>query len=316
MNVTLFLPLVLPAVAVPAVRSVATRIHPATASRLTACAAMLMATASTLALGLLALAGAASIPLVARIGGWSRPFLWHSGVIDPPLDIAAAIVLGGCAVAALAVVAHRILLLRRAHRAAPVAGGSTDLVVVVDDDRPLAHALPGRRGRIVVSRGMLRVLDAPERRALLAHERAHLTHFHHLLVSLVDVAAAAYPLLYPLRTVIRYQVERWADESAAESVGSRTVVASAVGRAALAQRDATATAGIALAAATGPVPRRVAALLAARPSARLYSLLTSAAGLCVLGAAVLLASSTLLTLDVADDLHHLLELAQASSGAR
>jgi len=46
---------------------------------------------------------------------------------------------------------------------------------------------------------MLRTLSADERRALLAHEAAHLTYRHHVYTQLTDVAAAANPLLRPLR---------------------------------------------------------------------------------------------------------------------
>lgn len=46
--------------------------------------------------------------------------------------------------------------------------------MVLDDPVPDAYALDGLLGRIVVSTAMLRALVADERRALLAHESAHL----------------------------------------------------------------------------------------------------------------------------------------------
>lgn len=61
-------------------------------------------------------------------------------------------------------------------------------------------------------------------------------------------------------------LERWADEEAAAHVGSRTVVARAVGRAALASVGASRPA--ALAATGGAVPQRVQALLAPPPARR------------------------------------------------
>ena len=98
---------------------------------------------------------------------------------------------------------------------------------------------------------------------------------HHLFVAVVDIFAAANPLLRPLRRVVRYTTERWADELAARAVGSRSVVARAVGKAALATEDATShdtvTSQIMMAAAAGEVPRRVAALLTARPTRRIVS---------------------------------------------
>ncbi|MEU0836662.1 M48 family metalloprotease [Streptomyces sp. NPDC005969] len=47
-------------------------------------------------------------------------------------------------------------------------------LAVVDDPVPTAFAVLDMPGRVVVSSGMLRLLDGPERQALLAHERAHL----------------------------------------------------------------------------------------------------------------------------------------------
>src|SRR5437764_56849 len=113
------------------------------------------------------------------------------------------------------------------------AGGVAELAVI-DAGAPSALAVPGRPGRIVVSSGMLRRLDAAQRRALLAHERAHLRHRHHLHQSATAVAAGLNPLLRPLQSAVRLSCERWADESAARA-SSRRTVAEALLRAAVAQ---------------------------------------------------------------------------------
>jgi Zn-dependent protease with chaperone function len=47
-------------------------------------------------------------------------------------------------------------------------------LAIVQDPAVHAYAVPGRYGRVVVSTGMLRTLSGPQRRALLAHEHAHL----------------------------------------------------------------------------------------------------------------------------------------------
>ncbi|NED76366.1 M48 family metalloprotease, partial [Streptomyces sp. SID9944] len=64
-------------------------------------------------------------------------------------------------------------------------------VVVLPDDTPYAYALPGGSGdpggsggsggpgRIVVTTALLTGLRPAERRALFAHERAHLAARHH-----------------------------------------------------------------------------------------------------------------------------------------
>ena len=148
---------------------------------------------------------------------------------------------------------------------------SVDGLALLPDNEPVAYALPGG---VVVSRGMLRALSADQRRALLAHERAHVSLRHHRFVLLVDLASAAQPLLWPLRDAVRYTVERWADEVAATAIGDRVLTARAVATAALAARHArlsVATLGV----SAGPVPQRVAALLTpARPRYRILALLT------------------------------------------
>ncbi len=147
-----------------------------------------------------------------------------------------------------------------------------DQLVVVDEPAAEAYAIPGLPGRIVISTGMLAALDPAEHEVLLAHERAHLRHHHHLFVAFTQLAAAANPLLRPLATTVSYTVERWADESSATCVGDRRRVAHTVGKAALAAQRTRARTRIPAAAlgllgrlapnGPGPVPRRVASLLA------------------------------------------------------
>ena len=73
----------------------------------------------------------------------------------------------------------------------------------------------GRPGRIVVSTGLLRRPDASERRALLAHERAHLAGGHDVHNTAAHLAAAASPLLGRLAAAVALACERRADETAA-----------------------------------------------------------------------------------------------------
>ncbi|MFJ2780554.1 MULTISPECIES: M48 family metalloprotease [unclassified Kitasatospora] len=193
-------------------------------------------------------------------------------------------------------------------------------LAVLDDECADAFALPGRLrrpgrpgepGRIVVTSGMLRALTAPERAALLAHERAHLAGRHHVFLALAEHAAAVHPALRPLRAPLGYHLERWADEVAAERVGDRTVTARAVGRAALAASRSPwpARPRLVPAAHSGPVPRRVAALLqptTAAPAARSGTGRRAAA----FALAACLALTTAAALDATADLHHTVEAAQ------
>ncbi|MBK6971201.1 MAG: M48 family metalloprotease [Candidatus Microthrix sp.] len=105
---------------------------------------------------------------------------------------------------------------------------------VAGSSEPVAFAVPGRPGRVVVSKGMLETLDSAERRVVYAHEHSHLRRHHHRFLHVADAAAAAVPLLEPLNRQVRFATERWADEDAVVEVGDRRLVARAVARAALA----------------------------------------------------------------------------------
>lgn len=206
-----------------------------------------------------------------------------SGVIAHEQDLTA--IAGKAAIPALILVAAlcgRTLwrnrrVARRARRA--LAGLPVTSVVVLPEAAPYAYALPGgRRDRVVVTSSLLAGLTSAERRALFAHERAHLTARHHRHLLAVRLAASANPFLGPLRTAVVYTAERWADEEAARSVGSRRVVARAIAKAALLSGGGPlpALAGFA---AVGAVPRRVVALLAPEPVARSLPSVFTAVGL-------------------------------------
>jgi Zn-dependent protease with chaperone function len=72
-------------------------------------------------------------------------------------------------------------------RCGPVPG-----MVLLEDDRPAVYCLPGRR-RIVFTTGALRRLDSRQLDAVLAHERAHLTGRHHLVIILAAALHRAFP---------------------------------------------------------------------------------------------------------------------------
>lgn len=185
--------------------------------------------------------------------------------------------------------------------------GPDEELVVLPSDEPTAYAVPGRPGRgghIVVSAGMLRCLDSDERRVLLAHERAHLARGHHRYVWVADLAAAAVPVLDPLRRRVRFAVERWADEDAARAVGDRDLVARAICRAALAQHDAAAVPALAM--SGDAVGERVAAMLRPPRTGRAPSAALGAVGLAL---ALGVASSSL-------QLHHVAILAEHVCGLR
>ncbi|CAM5253779.1 M56 family peptidase OS=Streptomyces alboniger OX=132473 GN=CP975_02115 PE=3 SV=1 [Streptomyces alboniger] len=266
MGVFVFLPLVLPLTAWPVARLAEQHLHPRTATRVLTTVAGVMAVCSTLCLALLMVVGTAQLPGNPLPDGWSDPEVRAAVPYDEFAGRAAIpALLAVCAVCARLLWRHARVR-RRARRALEGLPGTS--VAVLADEASYAYALPSRDGgRVVVSTGMLAELAAPERRALFAHERAHLTARHHRHLLVTQLAARANPFLGPLRTSVAFTTERWADESAARTVRDRRTVARAIGKAALVSRGVPAPTLAGLAAA-GPVPRRVAALLAPAPPAR------------------------------------------------
>ncbi|MER8013943.1 M56 family metallopeptidase [Streptomyces griseoluteus] len=274
MGVFVLLPLVLPLTAWPVARLAEQRLHPRAATWLLTVTACVLALCSTLCLTLLMVVGTAQLPGNPLPDAWSddevREAVPYDEVAGQAAIPALLAVLAGCS----RVLWRHLRVRRRAERS--LAGLPRRTVAVLPDPEPYAYALPGRdRGRVVVSTGMLDRLAARERRALFAHERAHLAGGHHRFLLLVQLAARANPFLRPLRTAVSYTVERWADEEAAGVVRSRRAVARAIGRAALVSRPHAVLAGFA---APGPVPRRVAALLGPAPVVRVWPSLFTAVG--------------------------------------
>jgi hypothetical protein len=253
MTVAVYLPLLLPLLVSLTARPVSERAGPGTAVRWLVAAAVLTAVASLWSLTMLALTLLDDLPPLSTLD--DRPELRLPEPVPGPVAL----------IAALALAAGAVLLARDRHRRGDTArrlraaGRPTDGLVVADWAAPLAVAVPGRPGHLLVTTGMLRELDTAERRAVLAHERAHLAHRHHRAVGWAAAAAAAVnPLLRPVRDAVTYLVERWADEDAAAAVADRGLVARAVARAALATVDGGPAA--ALGVHGGIIVRRVRAL--------------------------------------------------------
>ncbi|KQX88368.1 M56 family metallopeptidase [Streptomyces clavifer] len=282
MGVFVFLPLVLPLTAWPVARLAAHHLHPRTATWLLSAVAAVLAVCSTLCLALLVVVGTAQLPGNPLPDGWSDPEVREAVPYDEVAGKAAIPILVAVLAACVSAAWRHHRVRRDAERA--LTGLPDTPVAVLPDEAPYAYALPGPKGRIVVSTSLLSCLDSSERRALFAHERAHLAGRHHRFLLIVQLAARANPFLRPLRTAVAYTAERWADEDAAAAVGNRRVVARAIGRAALVSRGAP---GVTLAglAAPGPVPRRVAALLGPAPAARVWPPVFTAVGLAAWAAA-------------------------------
>ncbi|MEU1852201.1 M56 family metallopeptidase [Streptomyces sp. NPDC019990] len=301
MGVFVFLPLILPLTAWPVARLAEQHLHPRTATRLLTVMAVVLALCSTVCLGLVMVVGTAQLPGNPLPDGWSDPEVRAAVPYDEVVGKAAIPALCAVLVACGRTLWRHARVRRRAHRA--LAGLPDTEVAVLPDGVSYAYALPGdrrggttgrgrpglaargpRRDRVVVTTGLLSRLGPAERRALFAHERVHLAARHDRFLLAVQLAARANPFLRPLRTAVAYTAERWADEEAARAIGSRRTVARAIGAAALVSRG-TPVPTLAGLAAPGPVPRRVAALLAPAPAAHNWPPVSTSAGLAAWAAA-------------------------------
>ena len=314
-----YAPLLFPALVMPAARPLSERLEPRLATWLLTASAVVLAVASSAALGVLALAGLARLPVVAWAGRWSVATVRAGESVSVAEALVSGILLAVAACCALRALWRRVRAVAAAFFEAACMPGR-DQLVIVHGTAPEAYALPGLPGRVVVSTGMLDALDEPDRDVLLAHEQAHLAAHHYVFVAAAHLAAAANPLLRPFSTAVGYAVERWADERAAQVCGDRGQVARAVGKAALAARRARVRrvhpAALGLLGrrrgplhGAGPVPRRVAALLA--PAPELFPPLgRSTLTLAITG--MLVAASLLCSAAAAHDLHELLKSAAGS----
>ncbi|MEU4238562.1 M56 family metallopeptidase [Actinoplanes sp. NPDC026619] len=281
MTWTVYLPLLLPALVALAARRLAERARPRAAVLGLVTASVLTAATSVWSLLLLVLTLFDDLPAMEALN--SRSGMHLPEPVPDWVATTASVVLAAC----LINLARDVHLRRSTVRRLRDAGPDADGVVVADWAEPLAVAVPGRPGQVLLTTGMLKVLDADERRAVLAHERAHLTHRHHVAVLLAGGAAAVNPLLRPARDAVTYLVERWADEEAATSLGNRDLVARAVARAALATKQPAPALGV----HGGVIVRRVKALHRPAPTTARWQLALPAAA--VIACLALEANATL-----------------------
>lgn len=95
-------------------------------------------------------------------------------------------------------------------------------LVVLDHDLPLACAVPGERPVVAVSDSLLRRLPMSQVRAVIAHERAHLSARHHLLTRLAGIHTLCLPRFWAtrrLRRAVHSLIELAADDRAARVAG-------------------------------------------------------------------------------------------------
>ncbi len=98
---------------------------------------------------------------------------------------------------------------------------------VIDHPAPVAYCLPGAgHSATVLSKGLLRLLDADQVRAVIAHERAHLVQQHHLVLLAFKSWHSAlpwFPIANRAENAVALLVEMIADDRARRDVDDRTL---------------------------------------------------------------------------------------------
>jgi hypothetical protein len=279
----LFAPVVAAAVLAVIVTALHRRLPPAFAARVATAAVVIVGAAALPSLWIIGLGFLAHAPLIGSGFRWcSMAFGLHHhlpAIVAVPALLSATV---GTSRAFAAWQVHRKLVM---HDPGPIEHS--------DDPNPYAVAMPGRGGRIVMSRGLVNLLNDDEIDIVLAHERTH-TYFRHDRMLLVARMADAFcPVFRPLTQRLRFSLERWADEAAARRCGDRHLVARTLAKVALAGDPTPALLGF-----TGlGVSARAEAMLAPAPKAPHIATVSG-----ILGGIAITAALSIL------QLHHLGEL--------
>jgi Peptidase family M48 len=239
------------------------RLPPATAARVVLATLIVVMVAVLPTMWAVAVGSLAHVPMVAGAVEWCSSYVGMGqdgstlGTIT--MVSVAAIAIVSAVLVARVIRAHRRL---RHHRPAPVE--------VAEHHALFAVTLPGRGGRVVVSRALVDMLDSDELGVVIAHEEAHAAHRHDRYLLVAQLGVASFPVLYPLTQRLQFVLERWADEVAAQRCGDRRLAARTLGKVALGI-DASRTHGVskvpvgAAHFARWGVTERVSALLVAPP---------------------------------------------------
>jgi Zn-dependent protease with chaperone function len=178
--------------------------------------------------------------LPAALSAWAR----RGAAGDPTggvdaihlLVLGAGLLLLGRLLGVLLLAGIRTTRSRRRHReVVDLVGhpwGRDTAATVVDHPGVAAYCLPGSHARVVLTRGVVDLLDDDELDAVLAHERAHVAERHDLVVLPFSAWAAALPWIPGVRAAraaVAALVEMVADDRACAG-RDRSVLAAALAR--------------------------------------------------------------------------------------
>jgi hypothetical protein len=219
----LVLPLLVAFVLAIVVTAVHRRLPPALASRLIMTTMIVLTAASLPTIWTVAMSYLAHVPALGSSFEWcAETFGSHRHVPGMAGLVALMLSMVGIVLASRHVRAFRRLRFDLAGT-----------VAITDDTVPFAYTMPGRGGQIVLSQGLIDLLDDEERDVVIAHERAHARNRHDRYLLAAQLCSALVPLLRPLVRRLQFTLERWADEAAVRAIGDRRLVATTLGKVAL-----------------------------------------------------------------------------------
>jgi Zn-dependent protease with chaperone function len=211
--------LVLAAVATSAHR----RLPPRLATRFVTVALVLVVLAALPTALVIGVAFLAHAPIIGFGFTWCAQVMGLHSSVPWWIGVPTLVLLGSGAIRTVRLLRqHRALRLHKSHP-----------IHIAQSPKPYAVTLPGRAGQIVISTGLVDLLDADEQRVVVAHEEAHARYRHDRYLLTAELAAAALPPLRALARRVNYSIERWADEAAAAVCGDRQLVAITLGKVAL-----------------------------------------------------------------------------------
>jgi hypothetical protein len=108
-------------------------------------------------------------------------------------------------------------------------------IVVLPGDQAEAVAIPGRHPVVVLSTGMFANLSHDELRLVVRHELTHIRSHSYFLIMIgaMEPLARLIPFLRRSLDTLRLALERWADESAAQTATDRSRMQGLLGKLAL-----------------------------------------------------------------------------------
>ncbi|HSP37078.1 MAG TPA: M48 family metalloprotease [Frankiaceae bacterium] len=293
MQFSVYLALAAALVASYVLRPTARRLAPRAAAGVLAVGGLAAGLVWTAALSLLFAATVGRVGVVARLGHWSAALITAREPVPLAAGLVGTAVLGGGGLMVGVAFGRLVGELRGIRRLRDQAADRRDGdVAVIESASPVALALPGWRGSVVLTSSMLQALEPAEQRVLLAHERCHLYNAHWLYRLTTRLGAAVLPTLRPTVRQCDLALERWADETAADAVGDRRLTATAIAKAALATSTSPEPA-LTPAFISGPVVQRVEAMLEPPRASRWASLAWPTGLLGVALTAVVLAGGNL-----------------------